>query len=144
MHPMPKRDAYTQHLANVPLFSECSDKDLRLIARRTEEIQVPAGKELVTQGETGREFFIIVEGSALVLRDGEQIATLSAGDFFGELALLDRGPRSATVIAETPMQLLVLAQREFSGLLDEVPSLAHKVAKALAKRVREADQAGLH
>jgi CRP-like cAMP-binding protein len=144
MHAMPKRDAYIEHLANVPLFSECNNRDLRLIARSTEEIQVPAGKELVTQGETGREFFVIVEGSAIVVRDGEQITTLGPGDFFGELALLDRGPRSATVIAETPMQLLVLAQREFSGLLDEVPSLAHKLLKGMAKRVREADAAGLH
>ena len=70
MHAMPKRDAYIEHLANVPLFSECNNRDLRLIARSTEEIQVPAGKELVTQGETGREFFVIVEGSAIVVRDG--------------------------------------------------------------------------
>ena len=133
------REQYLDHLASVPLFSGCTTKELRDIAKATVELTLDEGKEFVTQGDVGREAFIIVEGSADVSRGGQKIATLGPGDCVGELALLDHGPRTATVVANTALTVLVLGPREFSGLLDEVPTLNHKILAALASRVRELD-----
>ena len=134
------RDAYLEHLAKVRLFSSCSDRDLQKIAKASDEVSIDAGRVLVEQGTTGRECYVILEGSASVERNGVKVTTLGPGDPFGELALLDGGPRTATVTAETPMRVLVLGQREFAGVLDEVPGLAHKVMASLARRIRELDQ----
>jgi CRP/FNR family transcriptional regulator, cyclic AMP receptor protein len=134
-----RRDAFLDHLAQVPLFSALSKKDLGLIAKSAEDVKVDAGKVLVTEGSAGAEFFVIMDGKARVTRRGRKVAELGPGDFFGELALLDRAPRNATVVAETPMEVLVLGQREFGGLIDEVPGLAHKLLAGLARRLREAD-----
>jgi CRP-like cAMP-binding protein len=133
------REQYLDHLASVPLFSGCTTKELRDIAKATVELTLDEGKEFVTQGDVGREAFIIVEGSADVSRGGKKIATLGPGDCVGELALLDHGPRTATVVATSPLTVLVLGPREFSGLLDEVPTLNHKILAALASRIRELD-----
>jgi CRP/FNR family transcriptional regulator, cyclic AMP receptor protein len=133
------REQYLDHLASVPLFSGCTTKELRDIAKATVELTLDDGKEFVTQGDVGREAFIIVEGSADVSRGGKKIATLGPGDCVGELALLDHGPRTATVVATSPLTVLVLGPREFSGLLDEVPTLNHKILAALASRIRELD-----
>lgn len=133
------REQYLDHLASVPLFAGCTTKELRDIAKATVELTLDEGREFVTQGEVGREAFVIVEGTADVLRGGKKIATLGAGDCVGEMALLDHGPRTATVVAATPMTVLVLGPREFSGLLDEVPTLNHKILAALASRVRQLD-----
>jgi CRP/FNR family transcriptional regulator, cyclic AMP receptor protein len=133
------REQYLDHLASVPLFSGCTTKELRDIAKATVELTLDEGKEFVTQGDVGREAFIIVEGSADVSRGGKKIATLGPGDCVGELALLDHGPRTATVVATGPLTVLVLGPREFSGLLDEVPTLNHKILAALASRIRELD-----
>jgi CRP/FNR family transcriptional regulator, cyclic AMP receptor protein len=108
-------------------------------AKRAEEVHVPAGKALVTEGETGHEFFVILGGTARVTRHGRKLATLGVGASFGELALLEKAPRNATVVAETDMDLLVLGQREFAGIVDEVPGFARKMLAAMAKRLREAD-----
>ena len=97
------------------------------------------GKVLASEGSAGSEFFVIVDGKARVTRRGKKIAELGPGSFFGELALLDRAPRNATIVAETPMEVLVLGQREFAALIDEVPGFAHKVLAGLARRLREAD-----
>jgi len=133
------REQYLDHLASVPLFSGCTTKELRDIAKATVELTLDDGKEFVTQGDVGREAFIIVEGSADVSRGGKKIATLGPGDCVGELALLDHGPRTASVVATSPLTVLVLGPREFSGLLDEVPTLNHKILAALASRIRELD-----
>ncbi len=100
---------------------------------------MPAGKALVTEGETGHEFFVILSGTAKVTRRGRKIASLAPGDAFGELALLEKAPRNATVVAETDMELVVLGQREFAGIVDEVPGFARKMLAGMAKRLREAD-----
>jgi CRP-like cAMP-binding protein len=134
-----KRDAFLDHLAEVPLFSALSKKDLQLVARNAEDVKVDAGKVLASEGSAGSEFFVIVDGKARVTRRGKKIAELGPGSFFGELALLDRAPRNATIVAETPMEVLVLGQREFAALIDEVPGFAHKVLAGLARRLREAD-----
>jgi CRP-like cAMP-binding protein len=139
MRDMARRDAFLDHLAEVPLFSALSRRELALIARRGEDIEVPAGKVLVREGATGSEFFVIVSGRARVSRRGRKVATLGPGDSFGELALLDKGPRNATVVAETPMELVVLGQREFAGIIDEVPGFARKLLAGMARRLREAD-----
>jgi CRP/FNR family transcriptional regulator, cyclic AMP receptor protein len=133
------RDTYLDHLAQVPLFAAFSKKDLQKIARASDEIEVQAGRTLVEQGRVGHEFFLIVDGTAVVKRNGRKIADLGPGRYFGELALLTRAPRDATIEATSDMTLLVLGQREFSGIIDEVPGLAHKLLSTMAQRLREAD-----
>jgi CRP-like cAMP-binding protein len=127
------------YLAQVPLFAGLSRDDVRRIAQAGDEIDAEPGRELVTEGRVGREFFLIVEGEAKVERGDEEVARLGPGDYFGELALLHRGPRSATVTAATDMHLFVLGQREFAGLVDSVSGFSAKLLIGLAQRLREAD-----
>jgi len=126
-------------LSDIWLFSTCSARDLRTIRRALEEVTVPPGRVLCEEGAVGREFFLILDGRATVRRKGRRIASLGAGDYFGELALLDRRPRSATVVSDTEMLLLVLGQREFNGVLEAVPALSRKLLAAMATRLRESD-----
>lgn len=133
------KDSKLDHLSQVRLFSALSKKELTTIGRASDEVKVPAGKVLVEEGSPGHEFFLILDGTATVKKNGRKVATLTTGQYFGEMALLDRGPRSAAVSADTDMTLLVLGQREFSGLLDEIPGLAHKILSTMAARLREAD-----
>ena len=137
------RDNYLDHLARVPMFSACSKKELEKIARASDEIHVDTGHVLVEEGKPGHEFFLILDGTANVLRNGRKIATLGRGQYFGELSLLDRGPRSATVKAATDLDVLVLGQREFGGVLDSVPALSRKLLAAMASRLRAADTKAL-
>ena len=137
---MAAANRYLQHLAEVPLFSSCSKRDLQKIAKAADELAVEAGREVVTQGATGREAFVIVDGSATVKRNGRKVGTLSPGDAIGELALLDHGPRTATVTADTELTALVLSAREFAGIIEDVPGLAQKLLAQLAARVRELDR----
>ena len=136
---MARRDAFIDHLQQVPLFAACSRKDLQLVGRRAEDVRVPAGKTLISEGETGHEFFVILEGTARVSRHGRKIAVLGPSDAFGELALLEKAPRNSTIVAETDMELVVLGQREFAGLIDEVPGFARKLLAGMAHRLRDAD-----
>lgn len=136
---MSRRDAFLNHLAEVPLFSALSKKELQLVARRAEDVKVDPGRILVSEGSTGSEFFVIIDGTATVSRHGRKVATLGPGDAFGELALLDKAPRNATVTAATPMELVVLGQREFGGLIDEVPGFARKLLAGMARRLRDSD-----
>jgi CRP-like cAMP-binding protein len=133
---------YDLDLSKIWLFSTSSAKDLRLIRKALEEVTVPPGRVLCEQGTIGREFFLIVEGQAAVKRNNRKAATLGPGQYFGELALLDRRPRSASVISETEMKLLILGQRQFNGVLDSVPPLSRKLLSAMATRLREADSKG--
>jgi CRP/FNR family transcriptional regulator, cyclic AMP receptor protein len=126
-------------LSKIWLFSTCSARDLRTIRKALEEVSVPEGRVLCEEGTIGREFFLIAEGQASVRRNNRRAATLGPGQYFGELALLDRRPRSATVISDTEMVLLVLGQRHFNGILDAVPALSRKLLAAMATRLREAD-----
>jgi CRP/FNR family cyclic AMP-dependent transcriptional regulator len=133
------RDSHLDKLANVPLFSACSRKDLGKIAKASDEVEVKAGRVLVDQGKTGHEFFLILDGSATVRANNRKVATLGTGDYFGELSLLSREPRDASVTADTDMKLLILGQREFTGLLDSIPGLASKILAIMARRLRQAD-----
>ena len=129
-----------EHLRNVSLFSGCSKKDLEKIARAGDELTMPAGTIIVDQGQTGREAFVILKGTATVKRNGKKVATIGEGNVVGELSLLDHGPRTASVICETECDLLVISQRHFLGVLDEVPALGHKLLATLAAKIREFDR----
>ena len=131
------RDAWLNHLAQVPIFADCSKKQLQSVAAASIELSIDPGKVLVREGEPGHECFVIVDGAATVSRKGEQIATLGPGDVVGELAPLTGGARTATVVATAPMEVLVIGQRELAGLLDEVPGLAVVVLHNLAHRMVE-------
>lgn len=128
-----------EHLGTVPLFAGLGKRDLQRIAKASDTIPVEEGRVLVDQGRAGHEFFLILEGYATVRRNNRKVTTLGPGMYFGELSLLDRGPRSASVVADGPMSLLVLGQREFAGVLAEVPAMASKMLSTMAQRLREAD-----
>ena len=136
---MARKDSKLDHLARVRLFSACSRKELNTIGRASDEISVPAGKVLCEEGKPGHEFYLVLDGEVKISRNKKKLTTLTAGQHFGELALLHRGPRNATATAEAPTTLLVLGQREFSGVLDEVPSIAHKLLTYMAERLADAD-----
>jgi len=126
-------------LASVPLFSACSKRDLQIIARHTEVVEVPAGTEVVTEGGKGDAFFFILGGEAVVRRRGRKVATLGPGQFFGELALLDPAPRDATVVATDRLTVGVLGARVFRAIVLDVPAMSEKLLRGMAKRLREAD-----
>jgi CRP-like cAMP-binding protein len=121
------------------MFRALSRRDLALVARLAEDYHVAAGHMLVREGRRESQFYLIVDGKARVTRGRRRVATLGPGDYFGELALLDPGPRNATVTAETDMEVLELGAREFGGLLEEVPGIARKLLAGLARRLHAAD-----
>jgi len=137
---MASKKASLEHLRNVSLFSSCSTKDLQRIAKAGDEITMAAGTLIVDQGQTGREAFILLDGTVTVKRNGKKIATLGAGTVIGELSLLDHGPRTATVTCETDCTLLLITQRHFFAVLEEVPALANKLLASLAALIREKDR----
>jgi CRP-like cAMP-binding protein len=136
---MARRDDVLGYLTKVPLFSACSKKDLAMVAKHSEHLTIKAGTPMTTEGRIGYEFYVIIDGKATVERGGKQVAVLGPGDSFGELSLLDRAPRNATVTAETDVDALILGQREFSALLDLVPTMAHKLLIGLARRIHDVD-----
>jgi CRP/FNR family cyclic AMP-dependent transcriptional regulator len=121
-------------LRDVPFFSSISKKDLGVIAQQTDELDVPAGRVLARQGDFGSEFFVIDSGTAEVTRDGERLAELGAGDFFGEMALLEEDRRVATVTATSPMTLIVMTRASFRALDRSLPQVHETVARAIAER----------
>ncbi len=128
-----------ERLQDVALFAACTDRELTQVARAMDEVSVDAGKDIVTQGTLGHEFYLILSGRASVSRDGSTVAELGPGQYFGEMALLDGAPRNATVTASEPIDLLVLGQREFAAVLDSSPGVARKLLVHLATRLREAE-----
>jgi CRP/FNR family transcriptional regulator, cyclic AMP receptor protein len=137
---MASKKAYLEHLRNVSLFQGCSTKELETIAKAGDEIAMPAGSLIVDQGQTGREAFVVLSGTVLVKRNGKKVGSFGPGTVVGELSLLDHGPRTATVICESDCALLLLDQRHFMGVIDSVPSLAHKLLATLAGRIRDLDR----
>jgi len=128
-------------MRKVPLFDGLTDHQLLQLTRLAEDVIVMAGKQLATVGETGRQMFVIVSGRAAVNTPRGRTVRLGPGDFFGEMSLIDGEPRSATVVAETAMQLLVLGQREFWELLVEAPQINRKIMTTLSRRLRESEAA---
>jgi CRP-like cAMP-binding protein len=133
-----------QTLSRIPIFSECSNRELKAISKLVTPVEVKAGKVLTKEGDQGREFMIIASGTASVRRNGRKVATLGPGDFFGELAVLAGVPRTATVTADTDMVVEALNRQEFSSLLDESPTLAKKILIGAVKRLYENDTKSLH
>lgn len=136
---MLKRSEPNEYLRQVPLFAGLNKDQLAFVARVSERHHAEAGDRLIEQGRIGHEFMLIIEGTARVVRDGLTVAQAGPGDVFGELALIDGGVRTASVIAETPMELILVDGRAFWPLLESVPGLAHAVMQALAARVRRAE-----
>ena len=134
------RQSKEQLLANVRLFSTCTKRELTRISSLVDEVDAPKGKVLVRQGDPGSECFVISDGKARATIRGKGSSMLGPGSFFGEMSLLDGGPRSATVTAETDMHLLVLGSREFSSLVNEVPTVAVRMMRVLAERLRGAER----
>lgn len=130
-----RKNAKIDLLKRVPLFSQCSKQELAAVAAVADEVDLRQGKELTTQGRPGREFLVLVEGQADVRKDGRKLRTLTGGDFFGEIALVTKRPRTATVVATTPVRVLVVTDRAFQSLLERSPSIHSKVLQALAERV---------
>lgn len=124
-------------LRSVWLFERCSKSELSSLRGIATPLDVPAGKVLTTEGETGREFFVIVSGKAEATRGGVSIGVLGAGSFFGEMALLDRKPRTATVTTLEPTSVLVITATAFSALVESVPSVDRKMLLVLAERLRD-------
>jgi CRP-like cAMP-binding protein len=135
---MAKKRELVDRLANVPLFSRCSRRDLQIVARHIDTVRVDPDSVIVTENEAGDAFFVVLDGRARVARNGGAVGTLEPGAYFGELALLDPAPRSATVAAETPMEVGVLGTRMFRTLLRELPAISERLLAGLARELREA------
>lgn len=129
------------HLKNIPLFSECSAKELGLVVKNSKERVLKAGTVIMDQGQTGREAYVILEGTATIKRNGKKIGTAKTGAVIGELSLLDNGPRTATVTADSDVTLLVVTERGLKATVENIPAISRKLLKALATRVRELDRA---
>lgn len=134
-------DAKTTQLKAVPLFAHCTAKELAFIATQVEDMDFPAGKVLCREGQSGGDFFILTSGAAEVTRGTKQITEMVPGDFFGEIALVDGGKRTATVTTTVPSRCLVLGPRQFQNVLHQDADIAHSIMKALTLRVREAGAA---
>src|ERR687897_3858938 len=122
-------------IRRVPLFSSASKHELGEIASIADEIDLPEGKVLIQEGDTGREFFVLIEGTAEVARGGKKVASIGPGDFFGEIALISRTPRNATITTTSPVRALVITDRAFRQLLDHSPQIQIGVLSALAERL---------
>jgi CRP-like cAMP-binding protein len=132
-----KKDARIEFLGNVWLFERCSRAELANIASVATPVTVPASEVLAVQGDSGSEFFILVEGEAEATRGGVRIAVLRSGSFFGEMSLLDLQPRSATVTTCEPCELLVLTQQAFTTIVNSMPAVDRKMLGVLATRLRD-------
>jgi len=129
-----RRDSKIDLLRSVPLFAECSQKELGRIAAIADELYQPEGTRLIEEGKKGREFFVLVDGTVDVRRNGRKLRTMGNGDFFGEIALITDSPRSATVTATSPVRVLVITSQAFQRLLADTATLQPKVLAALAER----------
>jgi CRP-like cAMP-binding protein len=136
---MARRQELIDHLRNVPLFSRCSGRELRILARHAEAIHLPEGSVLFEEGDTGDAFYVVLEGTAEVRRGtGRRLNSVGVGGWFGELALLDAAPRSASVVATSELEVAVLGARIFRTLLRELPTISERLLAALAGELRDA------
>jgi CPA1 family monovalent cation:H+ antiporter len=131
-----RKNAKIDLIKSVPLFSSCTKKELEAIAAQADELTLPAGKTLTKQGDRGREFMVIVDGSAEVRKNGRRVNLLGSGDFLGEIALISGGPRTATVTTTSDVDILVLTDRAFRQLTKQMPSIHKSVVQALSERLQ--------
>jgi CRP-like cAMP-binding protein len=137
---MARRSDLVAHLKNVDLFSGLSRGELGKVAAIGTEQTFPAGSTMVDQGDMGRTAYVILDGTAVVRRGNRKVAELGAGAPVGELALLDKGPRTAYVVAETDVTALALSAKDFVKVLEEIPKVSIKLLGTLAARVRDLDR----
>ena len=130
-------DPKLQLIAGVPLFTGFNRRELEAVGRLMDEVDVKAGRVLMREGESGKEFFIVVSGNVRIERGGRKVNEIGPGDFLGEIALIDRGPRTATAIATEDCRLLVLSITGFRTLVSKYPTVQGKIMRALAERLRE-------
>jgi CRP-like cAMP-binding protein len=130
-----RRDAKIELLKRTPLFAGCSKAELRALASSADELDLREGTVVTREGRPGREFFVLVSGTARVTKDGKAIAELGAGDWFGEIALLTDSPRTATITATSPLDVLVITDRRFRNVVETMPSIALKILASLADRL---------
>ena len=133
--PLFSQDKKVAALKSAPLFADLSRRELAELAKVTEDVNFDTGKVLCREGQTGGEFCVIMEGEVEVTRRGKKLAGGGSGEFFGEIALVENLPRTATVTAQTPIRSFVLTRRSFLRLLDEQPRVERKVMRALARRL---------
>ncbi|HVE93351.1 MAG TPA: cyclic nucleotide-binding domain-containing protein [Acidimicrobiales bacterium] len=131
-------------LKSVPLFSSMSDKDLKAVLGGCREELYSPGQAIVTEGSPGGPFFLVVEGNAKVQLNGKTLRKLGPGDYFGEIALIDRGERTATILAESHVKALAMASWDFLAICEQDFKVAHKVMMGLCQRVRVLDKAAGH
>ena len=129
------RNAKVDFLKHVPLFAGCSKSELEALALNADELDVREGTVLTREGKPGREFFVLIEGTVDVTRDGTKIAELGEGDWLGEIALLTESPRTATATATSPARILVVTDRAFRQVVERMPSIALKVLARVAERL---------
>jgi CRP/FNR family cyclic AMP-dependent transcriptional regulator len=134
-------DSKVELLRSVPLFASQGERGIDEISRLVQVVDVPAGRRITTEGQPGREFFVIASGSVRIEREGRLLRTLHDGDFLGEIALIDGGPRTATATTETDARLFVIAQADFGVLLERFPEIQSTVLRALTERIRRLDPA---
>ena len=139
---MASRSAQVELLSGVELFAGLTKKEAAFILQFMRDYNYPAGRVIVEEGETGGRFYLIVSGTASVSRRGRRIRKLGPGDSFGDIALIDGGPRSATVTADTPISTMALAIWNFKAALLENPSITYKMLLVLCKRIRDAETRG--
>ena len=130
-----RRDAKIELLKKVPLFAGCSKNELRQLAKTADEIDLRQGTVLTREGRPGREFFVLIDGTAEVTRKGKKIADLGPGDWLGEIALITDSPRTATVTATSPVDVLVITDRRFRSVVETMPSIALKVLACVGERL---------
>jgi CRP-like cAMP-binding protein len=134
------RDEKLELLAKIPLLAGLGRKDLARVGQLADEVELPAGRVLMRQGERGDQAFVIIEGSVRVERDGRVIAERGPSEILGEIALVHEGPRTATVTVTAPSRMLVIGHREFHALMNEIPEVRLQVLDTLAGRVRRLDR----
>ncbi len=137
-------DQKLELLKRTPLLSGLGRKEIEAVGMLVDEIDVPAGRVLMREGDSGREFFVLVNGAVGIDRGGTRVRTLEPGDFFGEIALLAEGSRTATATADSASTLLVLGHREFHSLMDQFPAIRTSVLATLAERIRTLEPEAVH
>ena len=139
-----RRTSAAGFLADVPIFSQCTARERARIVSLLTEVNVPAGKVLCTEGDPGRECFIVATGNARATLRGKKLADFGPGAFFGEMSILDGGPRTATIVAKTDMKLWVLDPRDLAALVNDFPTVTTKMLRVMAGRLRTAEKAPTH
>jgi CRP/FNR family transcriptional regulator, cyclic AMP receptor protein len=129
-------------LSSVPLFSDLPKRALHRLAKEADELAFQPGEHLVDEGLLGETLFVVMQGQAKVTRRGRRVGSVVPGDFFGELSTIDGGPRTATIVAETPMRVLRLFRATLRKLLDDEPQLAVKILDGIVRRIRQVERGG--